>query len=141
MAANPKLTTADGRAVPMRRFDEAYKHLGRWRCVDGSQVKARAAFGAAVRRAVRRLNRLKRATRYQFMLVSEAILAGLAGFYCQDMYLTFAEADALEASWRRALNRVARRARDTPRAELYAGGEVRDGTRRHLYAHCLTAKG
>jgi hypothetical protein len=79
------------------------------------------------------------ATRYQIMIVSDALLGGLADFYLAGCYITFKEAEKLEAKWRAVFNNKMRRARDAPRAQLYSDVWAPGHTRRHLYAHGLTA--
>jgi len=95
---NPRLTTVDGREVPLRPPNYPYKHLGRWRCADGSVTASRKEFTKAFHGALCRLKAMRnRATRYQFLLVSAALLGGAADHYLQDTFLTFEEADALAA--------------------------------------------
>ena len=137
---NPRLTTVDGREVPLRPPNHPYKHLGRWRCADGSMAASRKEFTKAFHGALRRLKAMRnRATRYQFLLVSAALLGGAADHYLQDTFLTFKEADALEAKWRVVFNKHVGRARDSPRAELYAHEWIAGSTRRHIYSHGLVA--
>ena len=54
---DPHLRTVDGRPVPTRSRQFAYKHLGRWRCADGTNLRGRVAFDASFRDAVRKLRR------------------------------------------------------------------------------------
>ena len=136
---DPMLKTADGRRVPMRGFDYAYSHLGRARCAGASRAAAFKKLKKSFMAAVTRVRRLKRATHHQVMVVSEALIGGCAGFYLQDLFLTWKEADELEAKWRRAYNDAMARARDTPRAQLYAAKHVPGDSRRHLYSHGVTA--
>ena len=57
-----------------------------------------AEFRAAFNGALRRLRAMRgTATRYQFLLVSAALIGGAADHYLQDTFISFDEADALEA--------------------------------------------
>ena len=69
---------------------------------------------------------MRRVSQRIFLLISDALLGGSAGFRLQDLYLSFKEADQLdlEAKWRHVYNRVVRRDRSTPRAEIYATPSV-----------------
>ena len=143
---DPGLYTTDGRKVPVRPPSYAYKHVGKWRRGDGCDRTARSKFVQAIKGAISRVRAMHcSATRRQLMVVSSALIGGLAECYLQDTYLTFDECDALEAAWRNVINRKLKRARDTPRAELYADRWEAGRTRRHLYSHwmiaCYTAVG
>ena len=137
--ADPRLKTADGRLVPMRDYKYAYSHLGRARCAGASRAAAFKKFKGSFMAAVTRIRRLRRPTRHQVMVVSEALIGGNASFYLQDLFLTWKEADGLEAKWRCAYNKALGRSTDTPRAELYSSAHVAGTNRRHLYSHGLTA--
>ena len=137
---DPCLRTVDGRQVPLRPPEYAYKHLGRWRRADGSVARMLAEFRAAFNGALRRLRAMRgTATRYQFLLVSAALIGGAADHYLQDTFISFDEADALEAKWRRVFNSHVKRPTDTPRAEIYEHKWQAGRTRRHLYSHGLVA--
>ena len=137
---DPGLRTVDGRAVPVRPPSYAYKHLGHWRRADASDLTARTKFRASTSSAIKRIRQMPRSvTRSQLMTVSDALLGGSACFYLAGTYVTFEEADKIEARWRAVFNNKTRRARDTPRAELYRDTWVPGVTRRHIYAHGLTA--
>lgn len=136
---DPGLTTTEGRRVPCRPRTHAYKHLGRWRRADADRSNGLAQFSKRIRAGVRRLQRLRSPTPYTLLLVSEAIIGGYAGFYLQDLYLTFPEADKLEAGWRRVYNRVAHRDRSTPRADIYDVQFKAGSSRRHLWSQGLQA--
>jgi hypothetical protein len=73
------------------------------------------------------------------MIVSDALIGCSAGFHLQELYLSFEEADRLEAKWRRVFNNVCKRRRSTPRAEIYTARPVAGQTRRHLWSHGLVA--
>ena len=135
---DPVLTTGDGRVVPVRPPSYAYKHLGQWRSADASDITARKKLRASMGRAVRRVKQMPRnVTRYQALIVSDALVGGLASFYLAGMYITMGEAEKMEASWRAVFNNRTRRARDTPRAALYADTWAAGRSRRHVYAHRL----
>jgi ribonuclease HI len=137
---DPVLTTGDGRVVPVRPPSYAYKHLGQWRRADASDITARKKLRASMGQAVRRVKQMPRSvTRYQALIVSDALVGGLACFYLAGMYITMGEAEKMEASWRAVFNNRTRRARDTPRATLYADTWTAGRTRRHMYAHGLAA--
>ena len=55
-----------------------------------------------------------------FMMVSNALLGGLGNYYFQTMAPSMEQVEKIEARWRAVFNRKFRRARNTPRAELYA---------------------
>jgi hypothetical protein len=131
-----RLCTADGRVVPIVGAHEAYKHLGRMRRADGSCFAERQAFFKKVKHACALIRGMRRPSRFALILVSEALLTGLAGFYLQTLHITWAEAEKLEAIWRSAANKALRRKRDTPRLEFYLPGRGRT----HLFATNLTAK-
>ena len=131
-----KLCTADGRTVPIIGAHEAYKHLGRLRRADGSCFSERQAFFKKVRHAVSLIRGMRKPSRFALMLVSDALIVGLAGFYLQTLHITWAEAEKLEALWRSAANRALGRKRDTPRLEFYLPGAGRT----HLFAVNLSAK-
>ena len=137
--ADPGLRTVDGRLVPVRGTLEAYKHLGRFRCANGDCRRGLKEFKAKIGAAVRKLWRVRFTSRRAFMLVSDALIGGSAGFHLQELYLSFNEADKLEAKWRAAYNAVAQRTQSTPRAEIYTSKPVAGRTRRHLWAHGLVA--
>jgi hypothetical protein len=136
---DPKLLTVDGRLVPVREASFAYKHLGRFRCANADAGRGRKEFSRKFCAAVGKLAKIRFTKRRAFMLVSDALIGGSAGFHLQEVYLTFEEADKLEAKWRRVYNRVSKRDRSTPRAEIYAAKPVAGQTRRHLWSHGLAA--
>ena len=131
-----RLCTADGRVVPVIGAHEAYKHLGRMRRADGSCSAEKQAFVKKVKHAIALIRGMRRPTRYALMLVSDALIVGLGGFYLQTLHITWEEAEKLEACWRRAANRALRRRGDSPRLEFYLPGAGRT----HLFAVNLTAK-
>ena len=131
-----RLVTADGREVPITSPHVAYKHLGRMRRADGSCATERQVFFKKVKHAIATINGMKQPSRRALMLVSEALLVGLSGFYLQTLHITWDEAEKLEAGWRRVANRHLGRRRDTPRLEFYLPG----GGRTHIFAVNLSAK-
>jgi hypothetical protein len=144
--ADPLLLTADGRRIPVHPPSYFYLHLGFPRRADMSSASALTALTKKVSRIAHRLRRLRggsarrcKPRRDHVLLVSEAMLGGTAGYYLQDLYLTWKEAEDLEARWRAAYNFVMRRDPSTPAAELYERELRKKSIRTHIYAHGLTA--
>ena len=138
-AEDPKLTLPDGKPVPFFRHDEVYKHLGIWLRVDAvagavfRKVKGKVAF------AMGRLSVLRNATREEFCLVADALLGGIVGFYHQSQYLTWCEAEQLEAAFRRAYNRRFGRPASSARWPFYTAAEGSRPKRRHAWSVALAA--
>eukprot|EP00966_Prymnesium_polylepis_P062339 1446325-Prymnesium_polylepis.1 len=62
-------------------------------------------------------------------------MGGIANYYLQSVYITWAQAELIERKWRAIYNRNAGRCRSAPRAQLYTpvratGGRARTG---HIY--------
>lgn len=94
--------------------------------------------------AIARLARMRKPSLDEFMLVSEALLGGTAGYYGQTVVITKKSAEEVEAKWRAVFNKKFRRLRSTPRVELYMDGGGRAAGqqgrgRTHLVAHGQTA--
>ena len=118
-----ELTTVDGRRVPFMQPHEAYKHLGVWRRADGDESTAWKELLKKFEAALARLRRFN-AHLYpaeDFVLVSEALLGGLAGYYLRSLYITRAQAEVVECKWRAIYNFKYGRATSAPRATLYGG--------------------
>ena len=87
---DPKLRTVDGREVPVRPPSYAYKHLGHWRCANADGGIARKKLAAAMARTASRVRRMPRTvSRFQLMVVSDALIGGLASFYLAGNYITY----------------------------------------------------
>ena len=144
---DPKLRRADGSYVPFARHDEAYKHLGFWRRADGVDTDSWHALRKKFFKALHRLSRLRvpRAVSINdFILISNALLGGLASYYLQGTYISWEQAEEIEERWRKIYNAKCRRARSSPRAQLYqshakAAGQPGAMARVHLYELGLVA--
>lgn len=97
---NPLLRMSDGSFVPFMLHDEAYKHLGNMRRADGDDAAAWAKVKRCLDVALARLRRLWRPTVDEFLLVTDALLGGLASYYLQTFYITFEQAEEIERKWR-----------------------------------------
>ena len=145
---DPQLALATGELVPFIMPNAAYKHLGNLRRLDGDDRtawKGDGVWGLGVRGKLEvALQRLKKVrpgamTRDEFVMVSNALLGGIGGFYLQTLYITFAQAEEVEAKWRRIFNRLFSRDSSTPRAELYEAGPSGAVVRVHLWGVGLAA--
>ena len=121
---DPGLRLPDGTPVPMIRPDEAYKHVGKWRCANGSDSTGLQKLKNKLRHATRRMVRLNRksASRQEAHRVGDALLGGLVvGYrgYCQFCYMAWQQTEEVEMRFRSVLNKVFRRDRSAPSAELY----------------------
>ena len=126
---DPELVLPDGKPVPYVRYDVLYKHLG-------LPVRADAADGSAFRlvkgkvaHAMVRMRKMRGVSQREFCRVADVLVRGAVGFYFQIVYLTWAEAEKLEAIFRAAFNRFFGRAASSARVPLYAerprGGRLR----------------
>ena len=126
---DPKLVLPGGEPVPYVRYDVLYKHLG-------LPVRADAADGAAfglvrgkVAYAMTRMRGLRGVSQREFCTVADVLMRGAVGFYFQIAYMTWGEAEKLEAMFRAAFNRFFGRAASSARLPLYAerpsGGRLR----------------
>eukprot|EP00966_Prymnesium_polylepis_P077154 1787225-Prymnesium_polylepis.1 len=99
--------------------------MGYLRCANGDDRPAWSDSGKGLRSklrcALRRLRRVRRGALNQseFMLVSNVLLGGLAGYYLPTNFITFDDAEEVEKEWRLIFNRLFNRDISTPRAELY----------------------
>ena len=132
--------------MPFLPYKEAYKHLGWWRCADGSDRLEWTALRRHFASALRRLRRMRKPPRHIFITVSEALLSGLGTYYFQCFYLTWEQAEMIERQWRAAFVNASKtsavsRNRQAPRVQLYRGGICAGGppVKRHLWAVALTS--
>ena len=147
---DPCLRLPGGGQVPYMRHDEAYKHLGIMRRADGSDACAWKALVRKFDAAIGRLKRLRQPTVQEFMMVSDALLGGLAGYYLQTVYISWQQAEVVERKWRRLFRaKFGKRlgiTQSTPRAYYYdeaghferAHGKA-GRTRQHIYAIGLSS--
>ena len=140
---DPKLELRGGGCVPFIAHDAAYKHLGVWRCANGEEARAWAALSAKLQIALQRLRRMHKPSIREFLVASNALLGGLAGYYLQTLYISFEQAEEVERRWRSIYRRKFGtgflEACSKPRAYYYQpkGGE---GVRRkHIWAVGLEA--
>ena len=137
---DPLLVTGRGEPVPLLPPDEAYKHLGILRRIDGVSDPAKKEFTKKWMAALSRLRGLRKPTVAEFTVASAGLLETTGGAYLHAMYLSFEEADFLEGKWRKVYNRFFCRDPSAPRAELYPflsqSARRRQGTivRTHLAA-------
>ena len=140
---DPRLEMDDGSYVPFAALDEAYKHLGNWRCVNGDDREAWRRLKARLRVALARLRRLYKPSQSEFMMVSDALLGGLAGYYLQALYITFEQAEEVEREWRQIFRSKFREEfsdhRSKPRIYYYQARGKGRYQRRHLWAVGLSA--
>jgi hypothetical protein len=139
--ADPKLPLRDG-FVPCIPHDEAYKHLGIPRTANGSDDEAWRKISGAFHAALARLRRLQKPTVQEFMLVSNALLGGLAGYYLQTLYISWQQAESIERRWRviyrQKFGDSLKVAESTPRTFYYAEREG-GATRKHIWMVGLAA--
>ena len=138
---DPGLRLPDGTAVPFVRHEVLYKHLG-------LPVRADAADGAVFKLvrgkvvyAMQNMRRMRGASQREFCKVADVLVRGVVGFYFQLVYLTWAEAEKLEAIFRgrRSTDSLAgrrhRRGCRCMRSGQAAGGGARTAGRRR-WQHC-----
>ena len=140
---DPKLCLRGGGTVPFIPCGAAYKHLGNWRRADGKDDVSWEELKRKLRVALAKLRRMRRPSVQEFIVASNALLGGLAGFYLKTLYITFEQAEEIEREWRAVykskFGRSYEEARSKPRAYLYQDrgrGAVR---RVHLWAEGLAA--
>lgn len=144
---DPRLPHRDGSIVPFMQHDEAYKHLGVMRRADGNDAAAWQSIKRKFEGALRRLRKLrvpKHVSLDEFVEVSNMLMGGIANYYLQSVYITWAQAEFIERKWRAIYNRNAARCRSAPRAQLYTpvravGGYKGVSGRQHIYALGLSA--
>ena len=77
------------------------------------------------------------------MMVSDALLGGLAGYYCQSTYITFEQAEEVERAWRNIFRWKFKEefadAQSKPRIYYYQARGKERYQRRHLWAVALSA--
>ena len=141
--ADPKLRLRGGGVVPFMAPEEAYKHLGNWRRADGSDAEAWRVLRKRLKVAISRLRRLYKPSQNEFMMVSDALLGGLAGYYCQSTYITFEQAEEIERAWRNIFRWKFKEefadAQSKPRIYYYQARGKGRYQRRHLWAVALSA--
>ena len=137
---DPLLRLNGGGHVPFLPCDRWYKHMGWLRTASADD---RAAWSdeskglrAKLRHALRRLWQVRRGalTESEFVMVSNVLLGGLAGYYLQTTFITFDEAEEIEGEWRRIFNRLFDRDFSSPRAEVYSPNFEGGQYRRHLWS-------
>ena len=125
------------------QHDEAYKHLGVWRRVDGVDKVMWPELKKMLLAALSRLRRMRRPSVNEFMMVSDSLIGGLAEFYLQTFYITFEQAEEIEQRWR-AIYRLKFGGRlqepeSKPRAYFYQQRGKGTYRRRHLWGVGLAA--
>ena len=140
---DPGLAMRDGSKVPFMACDEAYKHLGNWRRADGKDDIGWARLKRKLQAALAKLRRMWRPSVNEFLIVSNALLGGLAGYYLKTLYVSFEQAEEVEREWRciyrSKFGRSFEEMRSKPRAYYYQDrgkGAVR---RVHIWAEGLSA--
>ena len=136
---DPKLVLPGGAPVPYVRHDVLYKHLG-------LPVRADAADGAVFRlvkgktaHAMGSMRKMRGVSQREFCAVADVLLRGLVGFYFQIVYLTWREAESLEAIFRAAFNRFFGRAVSSARLPLYSERPGVGRWRTHSWGVALAA--
>ena len=135
-AMDIQLRTVKGDKVPvMDGTRDAYPHLGRKTRFDGNDGPAWQALRGKLLRAVRRISRMHKPSISSILTVSNGLFMGLGGFGAQALYVTWREAEQVEAAWRKVFNRVAKRQTSTPSVTLYEGWQTGEKAkkRRHLW--------
>ena len=129
--------------MPYLPLDEAYKHLGVMQRADGDarEVWEDSKHGLLGKgtRAVGLLGKLRRVTAREYCKVAEALIRGCVSFYGQQSYVSFEQAEQIEAKFRRAFNIRFGRAASTPRFLLYAPRGRRPAYRTHTWAIALSS--
>ena len=134
---DPLLPLHDGKLshVPFLRCDELYKYLGNWRSVSGKWKPGWAKRKGKYAAAIRRIAQMHKPTRSDVVVVADGILGGITSYYGATEYLSWAQAEELEAIFRSTYNKLTGRVQDSLRAELYIdNGCKREVHRTHLYA-------
>ena len=140
---DPLLRLRGGGVVPFIRNEEPYKHLGNMRCANGDDKEGWTALKRKLRAALARLRRMQRPSVGEFMMVSNALLGGLAGYYLQTLYITFEQAEEVEREWRTIFRRKfgysLEEVQSKPRAYFYQARGKTAVRREHLWAVGLAA--
>ena len=106
---NLHLHTVDGTEVGFLLPHEAYRHLGNLRRADGCGAtgwlgqKGEAGLRGKLHMCLARLRRVRPGSmdEDEFVMVSDTLLNGTAGFYLQSLYVPFKQLDGVEAAWRK----------------------------------------
>jgi hypothetical protein len=140
---DPLLPADGGGYVPLLMHDEAYKHLGVWRAASGDDGRAWAEVKKKLNAALERIRSLRRPTINEFMTISNALIGGIAGYYLQTLYITFEQAEEVEAAWRNIYRRKFgssyEEAHSKPRVYYYAERGKGTVRRMHLWGVGLSA--
>jgi hypothetical protein len=75
----------------------------------------------------------------EFIMVSNVLIGGQAGYYLQTNFITFEEAEEIEKEWWMIFNRLFCRGISTPRAELYGPNFEGGHYRQHLWSMGVAA--
>ena len=97
---DPLLRMRNGMFVPFAHYSSNYKHVGSMRQSDGGEEEAWRQLSRKFDAALARLRKLRRPSRNEFILTSNALLGGLASYYLQTLYITFEQAEEVERKWR-----------------------------------------
>ena len=90
-------------------------------------------------RAIGLLGRMRRVTAREYCKVADVLLRGLVCFYSQQIYLSFEQAEEVEARFRRAFNIKFGHAVSSPRFVLYSAKGRRPPLRTHLWPLALAS--
>ena len=146
-AADPGWKLCDGRPLPFMGCEQVYKHLGVLRRLDGDdeavwQMKDKGLQGK-MQGVLHRLRQVKRRamTRKEFVMVSDVLIGGGGGYSLASSYISWEQAEQIEAAWRRIYSWKFNRELTRPRAELYRQGRAggKDEGRIHLWCRGLAA--
>ena len=87
---------------------------------------------------VRRLGRLRFATRAEFCMVADVLLLGMTNFDAQSTFVSFEQAEEVEAKFRQVYYRRFGISSSTPRLQVYARTcKTEKGKRTHIWAGAL----
>jgi hypothetical protein len=90
--------------VPFLSCAEAYKHLGLFKCADGSWRPAWAKLKKHFDAALARIRRMRSRNRDEIIIVGGALLGGLGGFYLSNFYATREELRGVDSKFVNILN-------------------------------------
>lgn len=141
--SDPKLPMIGGGTVPFITHGEAYKHLGVWRTACGDDGRMWQELKRMLRAALARLRSVRRVSIDEFILLSNALIGGIAGYYLQTFYISFEQSEEIEREWRTIFRRKfggkLEVADSTPRVFFYQGRAKGLQRRQHLWAVGLEA--
>ena len=112
-----------------------YKHLGLPVSADAGDGAAFRLVKGKVTYAMERMRKMRGVSQREYCKVADVLLRGAVGFYFQLVYITWEEAETLEAIFRAAFNRYFGRVASSARMPLYAE-RPRKG---RLRTHCSGA--